>query len=181
VVQELGQLQISVGVVQRILQNLLKEEISVREFSTILERLCDQFPYTKNIDELSEACRRALHREIGRQLQADTGALKVITLHPEIEQRVLESVRQMPQEILLVMDPSLASHIHSELKKGIQSMSGTGRPAILLCAPAIRLGLKKFFEDSFRNLKIFSYTEISSQLKLEPVYTVSQQRVAVVQ
>ena len=125
VVAELGQLQISTGLVQRILQNLLREGVSVRELSVILERLCDQYPYTKNVDELSEACRRALHLEIGRQLESDNGKLKVITLHPEIEQRVIESVRQNPQEVVLVLDPTLAGHIHAELKKGIQSMAGT--------------------------------------------------------
>jgi flagellar biosynthesis protein FlhA len=177
VVQELGQLQISVGLVQRILQNLLREGVSVRELSVILERLCDQYPYTKNIDELSEACRRALHLEIARQLDSDDGKLKVITLHPEVEQRVIESVRQMPQEVVLVLDPALAGHIHAELKKGIQSMAGSGRPPTLLCAPAIRMGLKKFFEDSFRLLKIFAYNEISPQLKLDPVYTIAPAKV----
>ena len=177
VVQELGQLQISVGLVQRILENLLRESVSVRELSVILERLCDQYPYTKNVDELSEACRRALHLEIARQLDSEDGKLKVITLHPEVEQKVIESVRQMPQEVVLVLDPSLAGHIHAELKKGIQSMAGTGRPPTLLCAPAIRMGLKKFFEDSFRVLKIFAYNEISPQLKLEPVYTVAPVKV----
>jgi flagellar biosynthesis protein FlhA len=178
VVQELGALQISVGLVQRILQNLLREGISVRELSVVLERLCDQYPYTKNIDELSEACRRALHLEIARQLDSDDGKLRVITLHPEIEQRVIESVRQMPQEVMLVMDPALAGHIHAELKKGIQSMAGSGRPPTLLCAPAIRMGLKKFFEDSFRMLKIFAYNEISPSLKLDPVYTIVPAKVS---
>ena len=134
VVAELGVLQISTGLVQRILQNLLREGVSVRELSVILERLCDQYPYTKNVDELSEACRRALHLEIGRQLDSNDGRIKVITLHPEIEQRVIESVRQNPQEVVLVLDPTLAGHIHAELKKGIQSMSGTGRAPTLLCA-----------------------------------------------
>jgi flagellar biosynthesis protein FlhA len=173
VVQELGQLQISTGLVQRIVQNLLREGISVREFSVILERLCDQYPYTKNIDELSEACRRALHLEIGRQLDSNDGKVRVITLHPEIEQKVIESVRQNPQEVLLVLDPSLAGHIHAELKKAIGAMAGTGRTPTLLCAPAVRIGLKKFFEDSFRALKIFAYNEISPTLKLEPVYTIA--------
>jgi flagellar biosynthesis protein FlhA len=173
VITELGALQISTGLVQRIMQNLLREGVSVRELSVILERLCDQYPYTKNVDELSEACRRALHLEIGRQLDTNDGRIKVITLHPEIEQRVIESVRQNPQEVVLVLDPTLAGHIHAELKKGIQSMSGSGRSPTLLCAPAIRIGLKKFFEDSFRALKIFAYNEISPQLKLEPVYTIA--------
>ncbi len=173
VVTELGQLQINIGLVQRVLQNLLREGVSVRELSIILERLCDQYPYTKNIDELSEACRRALHLEIARQLDSDDGRLKVITLHPDVEQRVIESVRQNPQEVLLVLDPALAGHIHSELKKGIQQMSGSGRTPTLLCAPAIRVGLKKFFEDSFRLLKIFAYNEISPALKLEPAYTIA--------
>ena len=173
VVAELGQLQISNGLVQRIVQNLLREGVSVREFSVILERLCDQYPYTKNIDELSEACRRALHLEIARQLDSDDGRLKVITLHPDVEQRVIESVRQNPQEVMLVLDPHLAGHIHAELKKGIQMMAGSGRAPMLLCAPAIRIGLKKFFEDSFRLLKIFAYNEISPALKLEPTYTIA--------
>jgi flagellar biosynthesis protein FlhA len=178
VVSELGQLQISIGLVQRILQNLLREGVSVRELSPILERLCDQYPYTKNVDELSEACRRSLHLEIARQLDSDDGKLRVITLHPDVEQRVIESVRQMPQEVVLVLDPALAGHIHAELKKGIAAASGTGRPPTLLCAPAIRMGMKKFFEDSFRLLKIFAYNEISPALKLEPVYTVSPVKAA---
>ena len=173
VVAELGQLQISNGLVQRIIQNLLREGVSVRELSIILERLCDQFPYTKNIDELSETCRRSLHLEIARQLDSDDGKLKVITLHPDVEQRVIESVRQNPQEVMLVLDPHLAGHIHAELKKGIQMMAGSGRAPMLLCAPAIRMGLKKFFEDSFRLLKIFAYNEISPALKLEPAYTIA--------
>jgi flagellar biosynthesis protein FlhA len=173
VVTELGQLQINVGIVQRILQNLLREGVSVRELSIILERLCDQYPYTKNIDELSEACRRALHLEIARQLDSNDGKLRVITLHPDVEQRVIESVRQSQQEVMLVLDPHLAGHIHAELKKGIQSMAGSGRAPTLLCAPAIRVGLKKFFEDSFRLLKIFAYNEISPALKLEPAYTIA--------
>jgi len=173
VVAELGQLQISNGLIQRIVQNLLREGVSVREFSVILERLCDQYPYTKNIDELSEACRRALHLEIARQLDSDDGRLKVITLHPDVEQRVIESVRQNPQEVMLVLDPHLAGHIHAELKKGIQMMAGSGRAPMLLCAPSVRIGLKKFFEDSFRLLKIFAYNEISPALKLEPAYTIA--------
>jgi flagellar biosynthesis protein FlhA len=177
VITELGALQISTGLVQRILQNLLREGVSVRELSLILERLCDQYPYTKNVDELSEACRRALHLEIGRQLDSNDGKVRVITLHPEIEQKVIESVRQNPQEVLLVLDPSLAGHIHAELKKAIQSMAGTGRAPTLLCAPAVRIGLKKFFEDSFRALKIFAYNEISPALKLEPVYTIAPAKI----
>ncbi len=74
---------------------------------------------------------------------------------------------------MLVLDPHLAGHIHTELKKGIQTMAGSGRAPMLLCAPAVRVGLKKFFEDSFRLLKIFAYNEISPALKLEPAYTIS--------
>lgn len=173
VVQELGQLQINVGVVQRVLQNLLKEGVSVRELSVILERLCDQYPYTKNIDELSEACRRSLRLELARHFNSENGApLKVITLHPELEQRLIESVRQMPQEVVLVMEPSVSGFLHNELKKAIQSLVGTVTTPILICSPSIRIGLRKFYEESFRNLKIFSYNELSAQLRLEPVFVV---------
>ena len=79
----------------------------------------------------------------------------------------------MPQEVVLVLDPALAGHIHAELKKGIQMMAGSGRAPMLLCAPSVRIGLKKFFEDSFRLLKIFAYNEISPAMKLEPIYTIA--------
>ncbi len=111
VVTELIPAQLNVGQVQRILQNLLAEGISIRNLAGILEKVSDYAGVTKNPDELSEHARRALGAQIVKPYQAENGSLQAITLDPRLEQQIAQGVRQSPTEISLTMEPKLARHV----------------------------------------------------------------------
>ena len=175
VLAEMKTLQINVGTVHRVLQSLLREGISIRELNLILEKLCDLAPYTKNLDELAEGCRRVLVHEIGRHCEAEKNKLSCITMHPEIEQQVARGIRQTPQEISLVLDPALARHVHEHLHKGIQEMTRRGKSPLILISPTVRLGLKRFYAESFPLLRVVAYSEISPKYEIEPVYNIPPQ------
>jgi flagellar biosynthesis protein FlhA len=172
VLQEMNTLQVGLGTLHRVLQNILREGVSVRDLSLIIEKVCDQIPYTKNYDELSEACRKALRLEITRQREMKDGKVFAITLHPEIEQQLAKCVRQTPQEVAMVLDQQLAKHLHQQFSLGIKEMIQAGVSPLLICSPVIRLGLKRFFGDTFPNLEICAYNEISPRIPLHPLFAV---------
>ncbi len=172
VLQEMNTLQVNLGTVHRVLQNLLREGVPVRDLSLILEKLCDHSVHTKNHDELGEACRKALRLEITRQRELKDGKLPAITLHPDIEQQLVKSVRQTPQEIAMVLEPGLARHLYNGLSSGIREITRHGTPPLLLCSPTVRLGLKRFFGETFPNLQVCAYNEISSRIPIHSVFTI---------
>jgi flagellar biosynthesis protein FlhA len=178
-VQEMGTAQVSLSVLHRVLQNLLRENVSIRELPLIVEKLCDQIAHTKNPDELSEHCRRTLTLEIGRQCEIKEGKLNAIALHPELEQAIVKGIRQTPQEIVLVMDPALSQYVHEELSKGIEALARMGLSPVLLCSAPIRLGMKRYFDDAFPLMKVLAYQELPSRMLIQSVYTVQPLRAKV--
>ncbi|MEM9399900.1 MAG: flagellar biosynthesis protein FlhA [Verrucomicrobiota bacterium] len=171
VLQEMNNLQLGLGTVHRVLQNLLRESVSIRELPLLLEKLCDQIQVTKNVDELSESCRKILSFEIARQCDIHENKLTAITFDGELEQQLLKAVRQTTHEISLALDPHLASHVHTHLKTAVEGMIRQGYQPLLLCSPTIRLGVRKFFSDTFPRLKVIAYNEISPGVELEPAST----------
>jgi flagellar biosynthesis protein FlhA len=136
VVNELIPAQLTVGQVQRVLQNLLAEGISIRNLAGILEKVSDHAGVTKNPDELSEHARRALGPQLVKPFQSDNGPLRAITLDPKLEQQIAQGVRQSPTEIALLLDPKLAQHVmtaivapHPEVSGGRPSTAGAVRAA----------------------------------------------------
>jgi len=170
--QEMNALQLGLGIVHRVLQNLLRESVSIRELPIILEKLCDQIVYTKNPDELGEACRKALIFEISRQFELHNGRLRAVTMHPEIEQALVKCLRQTSQEISIVMDPVTAKHIHDHLALGMQELLKDGQAPILICSPMVRLGLKRFFGETFPLLKVIAYNEIPSKVQVQSAHVI---------
>ena len=167
VVTELIPGLLTVGHVQRVLQNLLAEGISIRNLAAILEKVADYATVTKNPDELSEFARRALGPQITRSFQSETGALKAITLDPRLEQQIAQGVRQTPTEISLMMDPRLAKHVIDWLSQKIQSLVAAGHPPVVICAPQIRLAFKRFFESTFGELAVLSYSEVPPRVEIQ--------------
>ncbi len=167
VVTELIPGLLTVGHVQRVLQNLLAEGISIRNLAAILEKVADYATITKNPDELSEFARRALGPQITRSFQSETGALKAITLDPRLEQQIAQGVRQTPTEISLMMDPRLAKHVIDWLSQKIQSLVAAGHPPVVICAPQIRLAFKRFFESTFGELAVLSYSEVPPRVEIQ--------------
>jgi flagellar biosynthesis protein FlhA len=167
VVNELIPAHLTVGQVQRILQNLLAEGISVRNLAGILEKVSDYAPTTKNPDELSEFARRALGPQITKPYQMENGSLRAITLDPRLEQQLAQGVRQTANEVSLVMEPSLARHLLDTLSKYVQQMLSAGHPPVVLCAPQIRLAFRRFFEATFADLTVLAYSEIPSRIEIQ--------------
>jgi flagellar biosynthesis protein FlhA len=167
VVNELIPAQLNVGQVQRILQNLLAEGISIRNLAGILEKVSDYTSVTKNPDELSEHARRALGGQIAKVYQTENGNLRAITLDPQLEQQIAQGVRQSPTEVALVMEPKLARHLMDALSKLVQQMLAAGHPPVVLCAPQIRLGFRRFFESTFAELAVLSYSELPARVQIQ--------------
>jgi flagellar biosynthesis protein FlhA len=171
VVNELIPAQLNVGQVQRILQNLLAEGISIRNLASILEKVSDFAGVTKNPDELSEHARRALGPQIVKPYQDDRGVLKAITLDPRLEQEIAKGVRQSQTEIALLLDPRLARHLVENLSKMIQSLLASGQAPVVLCGPHIRLAFRRFFEATFSDLTVLSYSEVPSRVDIQSAGT----------
>jgi flagellar biosynthesis protein FlhA len=167
VVTELIPAQLNVGQVQRVLQNLLAEGISIRNLAGILEKVSDYASVTKNPDELSEYARRALGSQIVKPCQGDNGGLQAITLDPKLEQQIAQGVRQTSTEISLILEPKLARHVVETLSQRIQQLLTSGQPPVVMCAPQIRLAFRRFFETTFSDLTVLSYAEVPARVQIQ--------------
>src|SRR5882724_6111099 len=167
VVTELIPAQLNVGQVQRVLQNLLAEGVSIRNLAGILEKVSDHASVTKNPDELSEYARRTLGPQIVKPFQAENGRLQAITLDPRLEQQIAQGMRQSPNEISLMMEPRLARHVVDTLSQKIQQLHSAGQQPIIMCAPQIRLAFRRFFETTFADLTVLSYAEVPSRVEIQ--------------
>jgi flagellar biosynthesis protein FlhA len=167
VVNELIPAQLNTGQVQRILQNLLAEGISIRNLAGILEKIGDYAAFTKNPDELSEHARRALGGQLAKPFQVENGGMRAITIDPKLEQQLAQGVRQSQTEVTLIIEPRLARHVIDSLSKFVQQMLSAGHPPVVLCAPQLRLAFRRFFENTFSDLAVLSYAEIPARVQVQ--------------
>jgi flagellar biosynthesis protein FlhA len=167
VVNELIPGQLSMGQVQRILQNLLAEGISIKNLAGILEKVGDFAALTKNPDELSEHARRALGAQLSRQFQTENGSVRAITIDPKLEAQLALGVRQSANEVALIIDPRIARHVIDSLSRVIQQMLAAGQQPVVLCAPQLRLAFRRFFENTFSDLAVLSYAEIPPRVQVQ--------------
>ena len=167
VVNELIPGQLNVGQVQRILQNLLAEGISIRNLAGILEKVGDYATITKNPDELSEHARRALGAQLTKPYQGENGSVRAITIDPKLEAMLAQGVRQSASEVALVVEPRLARHVMESLSRVIQQMLAAGQQPVVLCAPQLRLAFRRFFENTFTDLAVLSYAEIPPRVQVQ--------------
>jgi flagellar biosynthesis protein FlhA len=167
VVNELIPGQLNTGQVQRILQNLLAEGISIRNLAGILEKIGDYAAFTKNPDELSEHARRALGGQLSKPFQVENGGLRAITMDPKLEQQLAQGVRQTQSEVSLLIEPRLARHVIDSLSKFVQQMLSAGHPPVVLCAPQLRLAFRRYFENTFNDLAVLSYSEVPARVQVQ--------------
>jgi flagellar biosynthesis protein FlhA len=172
VVSELIPGQLSLGEVQKILQNLLHERVGIRDLTTILETLADFAPRTKDLDQLSEFARAALSRQICKQHQDEDGVLRVLTLAPALEQQLREAVHPTPTGNMLAIDPQLAQALLRSLNDQVDQATMQGYNAVLLCSGQIRLPLKRLIERSLPSLALIAYTEIAPKIEVEAIGSV---------
>ena len=171
VVDELVPGLLTVGEVQRVLQNLLRERIPVRNLVLILETLADAGRVSKDIDFLTEKVRAALARHISAEY-AENGLLSVITVDPRLESLLSEAVRR-GEDAYALLDPNTVSRIYSSLTRQVQVAQNAGLAPIVLCSPAVRLALKRLTERAAPQLVVLSYSEIAPGLRVESIGQIS--------
>lgn len=157
----------NVGLVQRVLQNLLQERISIRHLGIILETMADYAVETKNPDELSERVRKNLGVYFIEEFETEPNVVHALTLDPRIEQYLLPRVKRGTMEVSLLMDPKMTDYLLNELSTRLQDMTEQGIDPMLIVTTEIRLPLKRFFEPSFPRLSMLAYQELPNQTQLQ--------------
>ncbi|TAH69605.1 MAG: flagellar biosynthesis protein FlhA [Anaerolineaceae bacterium] len=160
---------LSIGEIQKVLQNLLREQISIRDLVSILETLADYAPSTRDIDVLTEYVRQNLKRAISKKYFPDGEMTSVVTLDPKVEQEIMDSVKQTEQGSYLALDPEVTREIIESVQSEIQKLEELGKNPIIITSPIVRMYFKRLIQDYFRDLTVVSYNEIDSNVELQSV------------
>ena len=172
-VEELVPDKLSLAIVVRVLQNLLREKVSIRDMRTILETLTEKASTTQDATSLTISVRAALGRSIIQDIVDHEDELKVITLDPSLEQILLQATQGAP-EGQLAIEPGLAERLHNTLKEESQKLEMSGQSAVLLVAPQIRAQLARLFRYSLPTLYILAYSEVPENRQISVVANVGQ-------
>jgi flagellar biosynthesis protein FlhA len=155
------------GLVQKVLQNLLVERVSIRDTLTIIETMSERAGAIKDPDLLTEYVRQALSRHITQPHQNDEGKLQVMMLDREVEEMIMRHTRSTEQGLALTLDPESAQRILKSIEKAIDQWSTVIGTPILTCLPAVRVPLRKLTEKFFPQLVILSHNEIPANVPVE--------------
>ncbi|MCR5832112.1 MAG: flagellar biosynthesis protein FlhA [Lachnospiraceae bacterium] len=168
-VDELTPKLLGLGEIQKVLQNLLKEGISIRDLLSIFETLADHSTVTRDTDVLTEYVRQSLKRAISAKYFAANEATSVVTLDPKIEQEIMNSVKQTEQGAYLTLDPDRTKEIMNSVGEEVAKLENLGRNPIVITSPIVRMYFKKLTEDYYPDLIVVSYNEIDSNVELQSV------------
>lgn len=172
VVEELIPNLLSLGEVQKVLQNLLKERVPIRDLVTILESLADNAVNTKDIEVLTEYVRFSLGRTICRDL-VDNNTIKVITLHPDVEQLIDNNIQKSFQGSYPVLAPDTTRKLFEEINGKINVSEFNNNQPVVLCSPRVRPAFRKLTEIVFPNIYVISMNEIPTDIQIETVGVVT--------
>ena len=173
VVEELIPNLLSLGVIQRVLQNLLRERVSIRDFLTIVETLADYAPLSKDPEILTEYVRQKLARSILRQYENADGVLAIVTLDQQIEDMLREKIQRGDQGTYLALEPNLAQRILRSIHQTLDRLAQVNVQPILLCSPLARRHLKKLLDRFLPQVVVLSHSELTSQAKIQSLGMVS--------
>jgi flagellar biosynthesis protein FlhA len=166
VVEELTPKIVPLGTLQKVLQRLLRERVSIRDMLLIIETLADYVPMTKNIDILTGYVRQALARTITRQYQDRDNTIHVIMVSPEIEEIVNRYVQHTEQESFVSPDPGMVRDLIANAHKLMDRFTAKGIPPIVLCSANTRIHLRKIMERFFPNIIVLSHNEITPNVNI---------------
>ena len=169
VVEELTPKLMGVGEIQKVLQNLLQEGVSIRDLLTIFETLADYSPTTRDTDVLTEYVRQALKRAISAKFFSEYEATSVVTLDPKVEQEIMQSVKQTEQGAYLTLPPDRTKAIMNATEAEVRKLEEMGRMPIIVTSPIVRIYFKKLSEDYIQDLIVISYNEVDSGVELQSV------------
>ncbi len=170
-VEELMPNLLSLGGILRVLQNLLKEGVSVRDLRTILETLADFAPHVQDLDLLTEQVRQALARQISAAFAGNDNMLSIITLDHEVEEAIHETIQSNRHGGILALDFEKTKALLENIGKQLEKFRGGNNP-VLLCPASIRLHVKKLTERYFPGLAVISHNEVAPQIKIQSLGTV---------
>ncbi len=165
---------LSLGDVQRVLQNLLRERVSVRDLVTILEAVADQARATKDPEVLGERARQALSRQITGQYAGEDSRLAVMTLVPSLQHELARNLVQTERGPSFHLEPDQTQRLLQALRAGMERMAGLGHQPILLCPARIRLAMRRFTELSLPSLVVMAYSEVSPNVEVTSVETIAE-------
>ncbi len=168
-VDELVPKTLSLGEIQKVLQNLLKEGISIRDLLTVFETLADYAQTTRDTDILTEYVRQSLKRAISNRYFPQNETTSVVTLDPKLEKEIMASVKQTEQGSYLTLDPDKTKAIIGSVGKETQKLENLGKNPIIVTSPIVRTYFKRLTEDYYKDLIVISYNEIESNVELQSV------------
>ncbi len=159
-VEEVTPKIVPLGTLQKVMQKLLRERVSIRDLQTILETLADYMSLTKNVDVLTGYVRQSLARAITRQYQDPNGNITVMMISPAVEDKITSAVQHTEYESFVSPDPNMVKGLVGNLQTLIVSFTEKGLQPIILCSPNTRIYLRKILEKFFPNLVVLSHNEI---------------------
>lgn len=168
-VEELTPKLLGLGEIQKVLQNLLREGISIRDLLSIFETLADYAATTRDTDILTEYVRQSLKRAISSRFFPANETTSVATLDPKIEQEIMASVKQTEQGAYLNLDPEKTKGIMASVGNEVQKLENLGKNPIVITSPIVRIYFKRLTEDYYKDLIVVSYNEIESNVELQSV------------
>ncbi len=168
-VEELVPKLLGLGEIQKVLQNLLKEGISIRDLLTIFETLADYAATTRDTDILTEYVRQSLKRAISNKFFPSNETTSVVTLDPKLEQEIMSSVKQTEQGAYLTLDPMKTKSIIESVGTETKKLEDLGKMPLVITSPIVRVYFKKLTEDYYKDLVVVSYNEVDSNIELQSV------------
>jgi flagellar biosynthesis protein FlhA len=168
-VEELVPKLLGLGEIQKVLQNLLREGISIRDLLTIFETLADYAATSRDTDILTEYVRQSLKRAISNKFFSPTETTSVVTLDPKLEQEIMASVKQTEQGAYMTLDPARTKAIMDSVAVEVKKLEDLGKMPIVITSPIVRVYFKKLTEDYYKDLVVVSYNEIESNIELQSV------------
>ncbi len=160
---------VNLGIIQRVLQNLLREGVPIKNLPLILETVADYATVTKNPDELSEQVRKRLGTYFIAQYESEPGQIKAITLDPRIEQTLITRIQRSHFETTLALDPQTAQYLLRELTIRSNSMAEQGLLPTVILSAELRLAFKRFFEPSLPKIHVLAYQELPAQTEIQNI------------
>ncbi|WP_028611021.1 flagellar biosynthesis protein FlhA [Paenibacillus harenae] len=164
---------LTVGDVQKVLAKLLREKVSIRDLVTIFEALADHGNYTKDPDILTEYVRQALSRQITQQFSSSGDTLRVITVGPQLEKKIAESVQQSDQGSYIALDPVSTQQIYQKLNEHVNRQIQSGQQPVVLASPTIRMYLRQIVERTMQDVPVLSYSELEPNIEVQSVGVVN--------
>ena len=168
-IDELVPKLLGIGEIQKVLQNLLEEGISIRDLVTIFETLADHAAVTRDTDILTEYVRQSLKRAISGKYFPPNEVTNVITLDPKVEQEIMGAVKNTEQGSYLSLDPARTKAIMDSLGEELKKLEDMGKNPIVITSPIVRLYFKKLASDYYKDIIVISYNEVESNIELQSV------------